>query len=81
MEFQAEKLIGSVAICNLGRIGVITRVKCLNDGYYLWEGVGLYDKKRWRSKCPLPIAWSMEDYTKHQKEWKEIHRDKKQKGS
>jgi len=68
---DAEKLIGSVAICNIGRIGLIKKVRCTNDGY-LWEGVGLFDKKRWRSKCPVPIAWSMEDYTKHEKTWKDF---------
>jgi len=82
MKINAEKLIGSVSICNKGRIGVIKKVRCSNHGY-LWEGVGLYDKKRWRSKCPIPIpiAWSIEDYTEHQKKWKEARTIMKKKGN
>ena len=66
--FNPEKLIGTVSICNRGRIGLIKKVSKTKRGY-IWEGIGLYDSHPWQSKNPLPIAWSLDDYKQAKEMW------------
>ena len=68
MLLSPEKLIGTVAICNHGRIGLIKKVKKNRRGY-VWEGIGLYDTNPWSSSKPLPIAWSLDDYNQAKEMW------------
>jgi len=73
MLLSPEKLVGTVCICNKGRIGLIKKVRKTRRGY-VWEGTGLYDtddcnKINWSSVNPLPIAWSLEDYNQARKMW------------
>ena len=68
MLLSPEKLIGTVAICNSGKIGLIKKVRKTRKGY-IWEGTGLYDNSRWSSSKPLPIAWSLDDYNQAKEMW------------
>jgi hypothetical protein len=63
-----ENLIGMVAICSKGRIGIIKR-KCNRKGKCCWEGIGYYDKKEWQSSNPFPIALTIEDFEGYKKNW------------
>lgn len=63
-----ENLMGMVAICGKGRIGIIKR-KRNKKGRCYWEGIGYYDKKEWCSSNPFPIALSVEDFETYKKDW------------
>ena len=76
MLFSPEKLIGTVAICNKGRIALIRSVRRHKGGKgYIWEGTGLYENDinendiNWSSSNPLPIAWSLDDYNQAREMW------------
>ena len=55
-----EHLVGKVAICSKGRIGVITGRATLPWGES-WVGVG-FDGKQWASRSPSVIADNVNDY-------------------
>ena len=65
-----DKLIGAVAICNTGRIGVIDKYIQTKNGF-VWKGKGLYDRGEWSSKNPFPIAWTLDDYNESKYKWTE----------
>lgn len=74
-----ENLIGMVAICSHGRIGVI-KSKRNKKGKCCWEGVGYYDNKEWQSSNPFPIALTVEDFETYKKDWSKFVKEYYNKG-
>ena len=58
--------VGKVAVCSLGRVGVITDRKELTfsnqDKGVMWVGMGFDGKGLWASSEPIVIAESLKDY-------------------
>lgn len=59
--------VGKVAVCSLGRVGVIVDRKELTfsngDKGTMWVGMGFDGKGLWASSDPFVIAESLKEYT------------------
>jgi hypothetical protein len=58
--------VGAVAVCSLGRVGVITGKETIvlgNDTKEMWVGMGLDGKGLWASSEPIVITTTLKDYT------------------
>lgn len=57
------KNAGKVAVCGNGRVGIIKKLRSNKTGTY-YEGVGVFDNKRWISRHPVIVAKSLKDFNK-----------------
>lgn len=62
-EIEKDELIGKVAMCDRGVVGVITGRKKLDWGES-WIGERIEDGGKWYSKNPAILADSLEEYNK-----------------
>ena len=62
-EIEKDELIGKIAMCSKGVVGVITGRKKLDWGE-AWIGERLEDSGNWSSKNPAILADSLEEYNK-----------------
>jgi hypothetical protein len=58
---ENENLIGKVAICSVGRPGIITGRKTFDFGL-AWVGLGLDGKGTWASTKPCIVAESGQEF-------------------
>ena len=58
---MSDKVIGKVAKCGHGILGVIVYTRTMGDGTVIYHGVS-FDGKNWQSKMPRIIANSINEY-------------------